>query len=593
MEDRIWWKKDFKKFDPAKYEGLRERVVEHLNRKQASLYVKDVFCGWDPSYAVPYRFVGEYATHAFFAHNMFPKDVQGVADPEGKRWTMLNVPSFRCDPDRDGTLSERAAILDFKHRIALVVGRADYCGVVKKSMFTVMNFLLPERSEMSAHCSANVGARGDCAILFGLSGTGKTTLSADPDRKLIGDDEHAWTKDGVSNYEDGCYAKLIDLDKQDEPIIAAALSMAGTLIENVPPLPGRKMEELDPQELDLTDRSITENTRFSYPLACNPNVAEGARGPHPETIVLLTADAFGVLPPVSILSGKDVMYHFVQGFTAKLAGTEVGITEPQAAFSACFGAPFMSQKPSRYAELLAGKMEQHHARCVLLNTGWSGGPYGVGKRISIGHTRALLNAALNGDLDEGKVEFTTHPIFNLRMPKSCPGVPSSILDPRETGRTGRPTTPRRRSSWPCSARTSRARLRGAGHRARDVMSSAAEHYKLGLARYGEQKFVEAIEEYRQALELQPEWSDCLQALGMAQMHAGQLDEALATLIRVTELAPDDPLAFTSLSMAYQRKDRIDDAEKAQATARMLSWKQELKTNPDAPPPANDGMHVQQ
>ena len=432
LDERIWWKKDFKRFDPAKYEGLKQRVVEHLNAKGGTLYVKDVYCGYDPAYAAPYRFVGEYATHALFAHNMFPKGIEGIDNEESRRWTMLNVPSFRCDPERDGTLSERAVIMDMKNRIGLVVGRADYCGVVKKTMFTVMNFLLPEMGEMSMHCSANVGQRGDGAILFGLSGTGKTTLSADPDRKLIGDDEHAWTSGGISNFEDGCYAKLIDLDKGDEPVIAAALSMPGTLIENVPPLPGKRMEELDPQELDLTDGSITENTRFSYPLDCNPHVMEGARGPHPETIVLLTADAFGVLPPISVLEGREVMYHFVQGFTSKLAGTEVGITEPQAAFSACFGAPFMSQKPSVYARLLAEKMQQHDARCILLNTGWSGGPYGVGKRISIGHTRSLLNAALNGDLDPGKVELETHPIFNLRIPKTCPGVPDEILNPRNT-----------------------------------------------------------------------------------------------------------------------------------------------------------------
>ena len=436
VADTVWWKNDFKRLDPAKYQGLLKRVVEHLNAKNATLYVKDVYCGWDPAHAVPYRFVGEYATHALFAHNMFPKQVAGIADGEGRRWTMLNVPSFRCDPDRDGTLSERAAIIDFKNRIGLVVGRADYCGVVKKTMFTVMNYLLPAMGEMSMHCSANVGQRGDCAILFGLSGTGKTTLSADPDRKLIGDDEHAWTVAGVSNYEDGCYAKLIDLDKEAEPVIAAALSMPGTLIENVPPLPGKALEDTDPQELDLTDRSITENTRFSYPLTCNPNVQEGARGPHPETIVLLTADAFGVLPPISVLAGKEVMYHFVSGFTAKLAGTEVGITEPQAAFSACFGAPFMSQKPSVYAKHLSAKMEQFDSRCVLLNTGWSGGRYGVGKRISIKHTRALLDAALAGELDEGKVEFEIHPVFNLKIPKSCPGVPAEILNPRDTWADG-------------------------------------------------------------------------------------------------------------------------------------------------------------
>ncbi len=432
LEDEVWWKADFQKFDPSKYEGLLQRVVEHLNGRGRHLYVKDVYCGNDPAYARPYRLVSEYATHSLFCHNMFPKGVEGVEDEAGKRWTMLNVPSFHAVPERDGTRSARAVILDFKNRLVLVVGRADYCGVVKKSMFTVMNFILPGMGEMSMHCSANVGQRGDCAILFGLSGTGKTTLSADPDRKLIGDDEHAWTGEGVSNLEDGCYAKLIDLDKEAEPVIAAALSMPGTLIENVPPLPGRPLEETDPQELDLGDRSITENTRFSYPLTCNPDVMPDARGPHPETIVLLTADAFGVLPPVSVLDEKQVMYHFVSGFTAKLAGTEVGITEPKAAFSACFGAPFMARHPSVYAERLADKMRQHKTRCILLNTGWSGGPYGTGKRISIRHTRALLDAALDGQLDEGRVEYREHPVFRLRMPVSCPGVPDEILDPRNT-----------------------------------------------------------------------------------------------------------------------------------------------------------------
>jgi len=430
FEDRIWWKPDFQKFDPAKFDALFDRVVEHLNENASHLYVKDVYCGSDPSYARPYRLVSEYATHSFFCHNMFMHGIEGVEDEDGKRWTMINAPSFHCDPERDGTPGTRIACLDFANRRVLVAGRADYCGVVKKSMFTVMNFLLPEMGEMSMHCSANVGEKGDGAILFGLSGTGKTTLSADPKRKLIGDDEHGWTSIGVSNLEGGCYAKLINLDKEDEPVIAAALSMPGTIIENVPPLPGRKMEDLDPQELDLFDNSCTENTRFSYPLDANPNVMPGAKGPHPKTIVLLTADAFGVLPPVSILNKKDVMYHFVSGFTAKLAGTEVGITEPQAAFSACFGAPFMAQFPSKYAELLAEKMEQHDTRCILLNTGWGGGPYGVGKRISIKHTRALLDAALNGELDG--VETEMHPVLNLAMPTSCPGVPSEILNPRNT-----------------------------------------------------------------------------------------------------------------------------------------------------------------
>ena len=428
VEDRIWWKDNLKPYDPERYEGLLGRVAGHVNARGRSLYVQDVYAGADPAYSVPYRFVGEYAVHAMFAHNMFPKHVEGMEDAEGKRWTMLNVQSFRCEPERDGSRSDRAAIIDFRNRICLVAGRADYCGLVKKTIFTVMNFLLPDHGFLSMHCSANAGERGDAAILFGLSGTGKTTLSADPGRRLISDDETGWTDAGISNLEDGCYAKLIDLDKEAEPVIAAALSEPGTIIENVPPLPGKRIEETDPRELDLTDRSITENTRFSYPLSCNPNVADGARGSHPETIVLLTADAFGVLPPVSLLDGREVMYHFVQGFTAKLAGTEVGLTGPEATFSACFGAPFMSHRPNVYARLLAQKMQAHRARCVLLNTGWSGGPAGEAGRIAIRDTRALLDAALAGRLDG--VETTVHPIFGLRVPRLCPGVDAAFLDPR-------------------------------------------------------------------------------------------------------------------------------------------------------------------
>jgi len=428
--DTVWWKQGFAKFDPDKFDALLTRVIDHLNERQATVYVTDVFCGWDPEFAEPYRFVGEYATHAYFCNIMFPAGVRDDADYVGKGWTMINVPSFRCDPERDGTRSERVVVIDIVNRVALVAGRADYCGINKKTMFTAMNYVLPARGQLSMHCSANIGQRGDTAILFGLSGTGKTTLSADPNRLLIGDDEHVWTDSGVSNFEDGCYAKLIDLNKEAEPVIAAAMSMKGTLIENVPPLMGKAIEATDPQELDLTDGSITENTRFAYPLGCNPGVAEGAKGPHPQTIVLLTADAFGVLPPVSILDTDEVMYHFVTGFTSKLAGTEVGVTEPEATFSACFGGPFMSQKASVYAELLAQRMSQHDTRCILLNTGWTGGTYGKGERMSLQHTRALLDAALAGEFDD--VELATQPILGLKMPVACTAVPAQILDPRQT-----------------------------------------------------------------------------------------------------------------------------------------------------------------
>lgn len=430
VEDTVWWKDSFAKFSPEDFDHLLPRVINHLNKTEAVLYVTDVFCGWDPEFAEPYRFIGEYATHAYFCNIMFPKNVRDDSDRAEAGWTILNVPSFFTDPDRDGTKSNRAVIMDIENRVALVVGPADYCGVNKKTMFTAMNYVLPAKGQLSMHCSANVGADNDSAILFGLSGTGKTTLSADPNRLLIGDDEHVWTETGVSNFEDGCYAKLIDLNKEAEPVIAAALSMKGTLIENVPSLPGKAIEETSPQEFDLTDGSRTENTRFAYPLTCNPGIAAGAKGPHPETIVLLTADAFGVLPPVSILNAEEVMYHFVTGFTSKLAGTEVGVTEPQATFSACFGGPFMSQKPHIYAELLATRMDEHDTRCILLNTGWTGGAYGTGKRMSLKHTRALLDAALTGAFDD--MELETQPILKFQMPTSCPDVPDEILNPRKT-----------------------------------------------------------------------------------------------------------------------------------------------------------------
>ncbi|MEZ5165153.1 MAG: phosphoenolpyruvate carboxykinase (ATP) [Acidimicrobiales bacterium] len=430
VTDTVWWKNGFAKFDPATFDALLPRVIAHLNEQGRHLYVTDVFCGWDTTFAEPYRFVGEYATHAYFCNIMFPKAVRDDADRAEHGWTLINVPSFECDPDRDGTRSGRAVIIDIENRVGLVLGKADYCGVNKKTMFTIMNYVLPAKGQLSMHCSANVGRRGDTAILFGLSGTGKTTLSADPDRELIGDDEHVWTDKGISNFEDGCYAKLIDLDKTNEPVIAAAMSMKGTLIENVPPLPGRPIEETDPQEFDLTDGSITENTRFAYPLTANPNVREGAAGPHPETIVLLTADAFGGLPPVSILDTNETMYHFVMGFTSKLAGTEVGVTEPEPSFSACFGAAFMSQKASVYAELLAKRMAENRTRCILLNTGWSGGPYGKGERMSLKATRALLDAALEGEFDD--VELEVQPILGVKMPTTCAGVDDGILNPRDT-----------------------------------------------------------------------------------------------------------------------------------------------------------------
>ncbi len=434
IESKIWWKPSLQAFDPDQYTRLLPRVIKHVNQYRGPLYVQDVIVGHDEAYALPYRFVGQYASHAYFASNMFVKPAAD-ANPRdwSDSWTMLNIQTFECDPARDGCRSERAAILDFRNKLCLVLGRADYCGLVKKSIFTVMNFLLPNDGILSMHCAANVGADGAAAIMFGLSGTGKTTLSADPNRKLIGDDETGWTHDGISNLEDGCYAKLINLDKAAEPVIANALSQEGTLIENVPALDGLTYAQIHPQELDLFDSSIAENTRFSYPLACNPNLAEGAKGPHPKIIVMLTADSFGVLPPIAVLDENEAMYHFVQGFTARVAGTEIGITEPEATFSSCFGAPFMTHKPIVYANLLKEKMQASQARCVLLNTGWIGGRAGDAPRISLAATRALLNAAIRGDFHDASagIEIRNHPILGIRYPTACADVDASIMDPRQ------------------------------------------------------------------------------------------------------------------------------------------------------------------
>ena len=379
--------------------------------------MKDDYCGMDPSYAIQYQFVGEYATHAYFVDNMFPRFVPGVENESEKRWITLKAPRFNCDPERDGTPGKRIVALDFRNRIILVVGRSDTCVINMKGMLTVMNCLLPEMGHMSMHCSSNVGAHGDTALLFGLSGTGKTTFSADPDCQLIGDDEHAWTHNGISNLKAGFYAKLINLNRRAEPVIAAALSMRDVFIENVAALPDKPIEETDPQNLDLDDNSITENTRISYPLHENPDVLDGEVGPHPNTIVLLTADAFGVFPPISVLSSKKVMCHFVSGFTSKLAGTEVGILGPISSFRSCFGAAFMPRKVNVYAELLTQKMSQHQTRCVPLNTGWACGAFGEGKRISIRDTRALLNAALKGVFHRPDNELVKPSCSQLEMPQ--------------------------------------------------------------------------------------------------------------------------------------------------------------------------------
>ncbi len=427
-EDAVDWGNN-KPMDPAHFAALKADMLSYL--KDKTVHVQDLACGADPGHRIRVRFVNELAWHMLFIRNMMRRPARSELASFVNDWTVINCPGFKADPARHGCRSETVISVSFSEKTVLI-GSTSYAGENKKSIFGVMNFVLPEKGIMPMHCSANhaTGDESESAVFFGLSGTGKTTLSADPDRLLIGDDEHVWSDTGVSNFEDGCYAKLIDLDKKNEPVIAAAMSMKGTLIENVPPLIGKRIEETDPQDFDLTDGTITENTRFAYPLTCNPGVAEGAKGPHPETIVLLTADAFGVLPPVSILDTEEVMYHFVMGFTSKLAGTEVGITEPQAAFSACFGDPFMSQKPSVYADLLSKRMSEHDTRCILLNTGWSGGAYGKGERMSLKVTRALLNAALNGELDDAETEIQEQ--MGLRIPVAVEGVDSNILNPRNT-----------------------------------------------------------------------------------------------------------------------------------------------------------------
>jgi len=337
-------------------------------------------------------------------------------------FTVLHVPNFQAIPEVDGTNSEAFVILNLSHKLVFI-GGTSYGGEIKKSIFTVLNYLLPQENVLSMHCSANVGSGGDVALFFGLSGTGKTTLSADPDRKLIGDDEHGWSSSGIFNFEGGCYAKVINLSKESEPEIYETTRKFGTILENV------GIDAIT-RRLDLNDASLTENTRAAYPLSHIPNALRESMAGHPKNVIMLTADAFGVLPPISKLTPEQAMYHFISGYTAKVAGTETGVKEPQATFSACFGAPFMVLHPSRYAELLAQKINKHKVDCWLVNTGWSGGPYGVGERMKISYTRALLNAALDGNL--AKSSFEQDPVFGVQVPMTCEGVPTEILTPKNT-----------------------------------------------------------------------------------------------------------------------------------------------------------------
>ncbi|MDQ3986254.1 MAG: phosphoenolpyruvate carboxykinase (ATP) [Actinomycetota bacterium] len=419
-EARIEWGQVNQPVEPEIFDALLERVRDHLEGRD--LFVVDGFVGADPHHRIRLRVIAEHAWHALFARQLFRTPERrelGEFEPE---FVVLAAPSFQAVPQRDGTNSEAFIGLDLERKQVLICG-THYAGEIKKSMFTSANYLLPVRGVLPMHCSANIGPHDDVALFFGLSGTGKTTLSADPERRLIGDDEHGWGDNGVFNFEGGCYAKCINLSRENEPQIWDAIRF-GSVVENV-------VIDERTREVNYDDDSITENTRAAYPLEFISNfVPEGLAG-HPESIVFLTADAFGVLPPISFLSTDAAMYHFLSGFTSKLAGTEAGLgKEPQATFSACFGSPFLPLPPSAYAEMLGERIQKHGARVFLVNTGWTGGPYGVGRRMDLGYTRAMIKAATAGGLDG--VETRRHPVFNLDIPMSCPDVPAEILDPKTT-----------------------------------------------------------------------------------------------------------------------------------------------------------------
>ena len=420
----IWWGNVNRPIAANKFEGLRHKMIEHLGR--GKMFVQDCYAGADPANRLKVRVVTENAWHSLFVRNMFIQPAEGDLGGFEPECTVLQAPSLTADPGTDGTTSGTFILVDLAQGLILV-GGSGYAGEIKKSIFSVMNYLLPARGILPMHCSANVGDTGDAAIFFGLSGTGKTTLSADSSRTLIGDDEHGWGPDGVFNFEGGCYAKTINLTREAEPEIFDLCHTFGSIIENVVMDPGTR-------ELDFFDSSITENGRVSYDLSAVPNASETGVTGHPKNIVMLTCDAFGVLPPISQLTRNQAMYHFLSGYTAKVAGTERGLKEPTATFSTCFGAPFMPRHPTVYAQLLGEKMAQHDARCWLVNTGWSGGSYGVGERMKIQHTRAMVNAALDGRL--GQASFTQDPNFGVLVPNSCIGVPDKVLNPKNTWSDG-------------------------------------------------------------------------------------------------------------------------------------------------------------
>jgi phosphoenolpyruvate carboxykinase (ATP) len=416
----INWGKINTAISEAHFEILRERMLAYVQGRD--IFVQDCFAGADPEYRLPVRIINETAWHNLFARNMFfwarPEQYAGYK-PE---YTVIHMPGFHAMPELDGTNSEVFIAVHYAKKLVLI-GGSSYAGEIKKSIFSVLNYLLPPQGVLPMHCSANIGPNGDTAIFFGLSGTGKTTLSADSSRTLIGDDEHGWSPNGIFNFEEGCYAKVIKLSPEAEPDIFLTTKRFATILENV----GMDMSN---RRLDLDDDSLTENTRASYPLSHIANASETGMGGQPSNIVMLTCDAFGVLPPISQLRPEQAMYHFLSGYTAKVAGTEKGVKEPSATFSACFGAPFMPRHPTVYAKMLGEKMAQQNAKCWLVNTGWSGGGYGAGERMRIAYTRAMLNAALDGKYDG--VAMRTDPNFGLMVPESAPDVPADVLDPRKT-----------------------------------------------------------------------------------------------------------------------------------------------------------------
>ncbi|MCB9202473.1 MAG: phosphoenolpyruvate carboxykinase (ATP) [Flavobacteriales bacterium] len=419
-ENDVWWGKINIPFASEDFDKLYDKVVDYLGDKE--VYVHDGAVCADSRYQVNVRTVTEYPWSAFFVNNMFLRLKDSELENFEEDWLVVDAPGFLADPAVDKTRASNFAILNFTKKIALV-GGTGYTGEMKKGIFSALNFLLPKQDVLPMHCSANLGEGGDTALFFGLSGTGKTTLSADPNRKLIGDDEHGWTKDDVIfNFEGGCYAKVIDLTEEKEPDIYKAIKK-GALLENIVYKEGTS-------EVDYFDASITQNTRVSYPIDHINNIIEPSLGKNPKNVFFLTCDAFGVLPPVSKLTPGQAAYHFMSGYTAKVAGTEAGITEPVPAFSACFGAPFMPLHPAKYAEMLSDKMKETGVNVWLINTGWSGGKYGVGNRIKLKYTRAMITDILEGKLDD--MEYSMNPIFGLHVPKYCPGVPSEILDPMNT-----------------------------------------------------------------------------------------------------------------------------------------------------------------